>query len=123
MNMQKFFNIYYTIICKMLFCIFNWIVILMKYTNIYAATYAVAKINGQKIVTQKFFAQKFFTQKLLLQKYIRKNFCGFIFATSFFVSKFFALQLFVSQIFVHLFLIKKQHTPKYMCKVLWLEKC
>ena len=66
--MQKFLNIYYTINCETFFCIFNWIVILMKYTNIYAAKYAVSKINGQKIVTQKFFAQKFLTQKLLLQK-------------------------------------------------------
>ena len=63
--MQKFLNTYYTIICATVFCIFNEIVILIKYTKIYAAEYTVAKINRQKIVTQKFFAQKCFDKKIV----------------------------------------------------------
>ena len=48
-------------ICATFFCIFNQIVILIKYTKICAAEYTLAKTKRQKIVTQKFFAQKFLT--------------------------------------------------------------
>ena len=36
-NIQKFLNVYYTIIRATFFCKFNQIVILIKYTKIYAA--------------------------------------------------------------------------------------
>ena len=65
LNMQKLLNIYYTIIFATFFCIFDQIVILIKYTKIHAAEYTVAKINEQNIVTQKFL---FWHKKLLLQK-------------------------------------------------------
>ena len=86
--MQKFLNIYYSIICKTFFCMFNQIVILIKPTKINAVVHR-CKNKWTKNCHTKFFCANIFDTKIVVakinpQKFLWLYFCNIIFCINIF---------------------------------------